>query len=461
MLRDDLDEILSFIGAETLTDEEFDTAEGLIETPSNDSEVYEALIAILDSRELVSDYTDKLTAYYAAQGIKFGSAAVSDIKPKSNIFIGGGLDNFSTPPTYGSSDPVPSPTLTLTGAVTGSGKRTIATTLADMPANTIKGNNTGAEAEPDDLTASEVTAMLNPFTDSLKGLAPASGGGTSNFLRADGTWAAPSGGGGGSGTVESVSVSLSDGITGSVTNPTTNPTINLALGNITPDSVASPGSVTGSNLSGTNTGDQTISLTGDVTGSGTGTFAATIANDAVTYAKMQNVSATDKLLGRSSSGSGNVEEIACTQAGRDLLDDANAAAQRVTLGVGAIGQLATLDCCIEVGFQGNGSVIATGSKRRVTIPFGMTVTGWQIDADASGSIVVDVWKSSYSTFPPVLGGSIAGSEKPTLSSAIKNQDLTLTTWSPNITKGDSLIFNIDSASVVTDVVVTLFGTRVA
>ena len=91
----------------------------------------------------------------------------------------------------------------------------------------------------------------------------------------------------------------------------------------------------------------------------------------------------------------------------------------------------------------------------------MTVTGWQIDADASGSIVVDVWKSSYSTFPPVLGGSIAGSEKPTLSSAIKNQDLTLTTWSPNISKGDSLIFNVDSASVVTDVVVTLFGTRVA
>ena len=37
--------------------------------------------------------------------------------------------------------------------------------------------------------------MLDAFTTSLKGLAPASGGGTSNFLRADGTWAAPAGGG--------------------------------------------------------------------------------------------------------------------------------------------------------------------------------------------------------------------------------------------------------------------------
>jgi len=84
--------------------------------------------------------------------------------------------------------------------------------------------------------------------------------------------------------------------------------------------------------SGTNTGDQTITLTGDVTGTGPGTFAATIANDAVTYAKMQNVSATDKILGRSTAGAGNVEEITCTAAGRALLDDADAAAQRVTLG---------------------------------------------------------------------------------------------------------------------------------
>jgi len=88
--------------------------------------------------------------------------------------------------------------------------------------------------------------------------------------------------------------------------------------------------------SGTNTGDQTITLTGDVTGSGTGSFAATIANDAVTYAKIQNVSATDKVLGRSSAGSGDVEEITCTAAGRALIDDADASAQRTTLGLGTL-----------------------------------------------------------------------------------------------------------------------------
>ena len=61
---------------------------------------------------------------------------------------------------------------------------------------------------------------------------------------------------------------------------------------------------------------RTISLSGDVTGtsaSWTGSanlsFAATIANDAVTYAKMQNVSATSRILGRISASAGDIEEL--------------------------------------------------------------------------------------------------------------------------------------------------------
>ncbi len=68
------------------------------------------------------------------------------------------------------------------------------------------------------------------------------------------------------------------------------------------------GTLAASNLTGTNTGDQTIALTGDVTGSGTGSFAATIAANAVTYAKMQAISTTSKLLG-SSSTTTPVQEI--------------------------------------------------------------------------------------------------------------------------------------------------------
>lgn len=44
--------------------------------------------------------------------------------------------------------------------------------------------------------------------------------------------------------------------------------------------------------------------------------------------------ASDRLLGRASAGTGAVEEITLTAAGRALLDDASASAQRTTLGVG-------------------------------------------------------------------------------------------------------------------------------
>ena len=117
----------------------------------------------------------------------------------------------------------------------------------------------------------------------------------------------PSGYTSNTGTVTSVSVTTANGVSGTVTNPTTTPAISLALGAITPSSVAASGTVTGSNLSGSNTGDQTITLTGDVTGSGTGSFAATIGNNKVTYAKIQDASAISKLLGSSASGNAITE----------------------------------------------------------------------------------------------------------------------------------------------------------
>lgn len=71
--------------------------------------------------------------------------------------------------------------------------------LANMATATFKGRVTAGTGDPEDLTGTQATTLLDTFTSGLKGLAPASGGGTSNFLRADGTWAA---GVGTSGTAE-------------------------------------------------------------------------------------------------------------------------------------------------------------------------------------------------------------------------------------------------------------------
>jgi len=61
--------------------------------------------------------------------------------------------------------------------------------------------------------------------------------------------------------------------------------------------------------------------------------AARIANDSITYAKLQNVSATDRLLGRSSAGAGDVEEITCTATGRAIIGAASEAAARSAISV--------------------------------------------------------------------------------------------------------------------------------
>jgi len=82
------------------------------------------------------------------------------------------------------------------GAVTIANNAVTNAKAAQMAAHTYKGNNTGSTANAADITNTQLTADLNLFSSSLKGLTPASGGGTTNFLRADGTWAAPAGGGG-------------------------------------------------------------------------------------------------------------------------------------------------------------------------------------------------------------------------------------------------------------------------
>lgn len=284
--------------------------------------------------------------------------------------------------------------------------------------------------------ATQTTATLNTFTSALKGLAPASGGGTTNYLRADGTWSAPVGSGG---TVTSVSFVDDNGFEGTITNPTTTPQITIGTdvtgilegdgsgmfaatpgidytdgtsslatgilksttgtGNISiavasdfptlnqnttgnaatvttnanltgpVTSVGNATSVTTNaitntmlaqiatqtfkgrtssgtgnvedltvaqaktllGITGTNTGDQTITLTGDVTGSGTASFATTIAGNAVTNAKLAQI-ATQTFKGRTSAGTGNVEDLTIAQTKTLLnLTGTNSGDQTITL----------------------------------------------------------------------------------------------------------------------------------
>lgn len=100
---------------------------------------------------------------------------------------------------------------------------------------------------------------------------------------------------------------------------------------------------------------------GDVTSVADG--ATTIANDAVTYAKMQNVSATDKLLGRVSASAGDVEEITFTDFAQSILDDADEATFKATvnLEIGTDVQAYDADLGAIAGLSSNGIIARTGA----------------------------------------------------------------------------------------------------
>lgn len=87
---------------------------------------------------------------------------------------------------------------------------------------------------------------------------------------------------------------------------------------------------------------------------------AIVKDASITYAKIQNVSATDKLLGRSTAGAGVIEEIALTAFARSLIDDIDAAAGRATLGLGTMA-LATETAYLLLAGRAGGQVAYGGT----------------------------------------------------------------------------------------------------
>ena len=118
-----------------------------------------------------------------------------------------------------------------------------------------------------------------------------------------------------------------------------------------------------------------------------------------------NVSATDKLLGRSTAGAGSVEEITLTSAGRALLDDADAAAQRTTLGLGTAATSASGD------FETAGSVsthAALTSSVHGISSFGATLVDDANASTARTTLGLGTISTQASDSVSITGGSVTG-----------------------------------------------------
>jgi len=111
--------------------------------------------------------------------------------------------------------------------------------------------------------------------------------------------------------------------------------------------------------------------------------------------------------------------------------------------------------------DGGGVELTTGSKGYIQVPFKCKVTGWTIMADVEGSIVVDVKAGISTTWPAstLSTASVAGAEKPTLSSKKIAHNLALTEWPASAAQYTIIEFVIDSCTTITRATLQLHFVR--
>jgi hypothetical protein len=110
---------------------------------------------------------------------------------------------------------------------------------------------------------------------------------------------------------------------------------------------------------------------------------------------------------------------------------------------------------IEFVIDGGGSTITSGIKGDLEVSFNCTITRARQMADQSGSIVTNIWKAAFASFPPTVANKITSSTPPTITSASTSSDTTLSSWTTSVTAGDILRFNIDAATTIQRVTLSL------
>ena len=94
-----------------------------------------------------------------------------------------------------------------------------------------------------------------------------------------------------------------------------------------------------------------------------------------------------------------------------------------------------------ITIDGGGQPITAGLKGYLTMPYACTITNWNLQADQSGSIAVDVWKSVGAI--PGAGTSITAGAPPSLTAAQLAQNGAVAGWSTAVARNDVVAFNVN------------------
>lgn len=121
---------------------------------------------------------------------------------------------------------------------------------------------------------------------------------------------------------------------------------------------------------------------------------------------------------------------------------------------------------IEAVIDGSNSLIQTGLKGYLVVPFPVTITGAFMFANTAGTITVDIWKCTTAQFDPDGGvpsaaNTITGGTGLALTGSALYQNTSLAGWTTSLTTGDVLAYNVSpGVAGITRVTVSLSLTRV-
>ena len=196
-------------------------------------------------------------------------------------------------------------------------------------------------------------------------------------------------------------------------------------------------------------GDATLANTGALSIASDAITTAKISDSQVTYAKIQDVSATDKILGRSTSGAGVVEEISCTSAGRALLDDADASAQRATLGLVIGTDVQAFDADTAKLDTAQTFTAAQTFTPQSVHNGGILIDGpYEQKAEAVSALEIDLNDGNYFT-KTINGNSTFTFSNPPASGTVGSFVLELTHTSGTVTWPSEVKFPADTAPTLT------------
>jgi len=146
------------------------------------------------------------------------------------------------------------------------------------------------------------------------------------------------------------------------------------------------------------------------------------------------------------------------------VNTANGHIKATSSGVGAIGKpfdgrevyFTRLPQKLTFYVNGQGSVLTTGTKEPIKIPYGGTLKKWTLIVKPSGSVSIDILRALNNAGLPVMS-IIGGGTKPAVSSAVENSSASFSGWtSTTLNDGDNLAISLSGISSATYLALTLY-----